>query len=229
MDDTDNESEVDEYNSTEESDDSGFSDAFASLQLMEHITKLEQTIQQKGVTFAEDGFHKNLAVLNMLKSITNTPTLWKCNICELLNHPNKLRCIACFEFIDLIKQTFKTDSIIITLMYYLDGATLINFYLCDICDINYNEMHTFIQNKKTFENNSNEYSIQQTDINNIKCTIDTNNTFKQWKQNIFNRLQISVWGQSFQNGNSYHLNYIPFNVSKINDRWELCNPHPEPP
>ena len=138
-----------EYEHFEQEDEagSGFSDFFAGLQLMEQITKIEESACEKGFAFNEDMFYQNLAALNMFvneeddeteEEMSNIKvrsqqherkTLWRCDKCELLNYHNQLRCKACYRFCNIVRDIFKGEILII-FVSYLDAATLINLHFC---------------------------------------------------------------------------------------------------
>ena len=238
----------DEYDYKDDDEDeysvhSGFSDAFEGLELMKQIDQIEETAEQIGLAFDYNGFYQNLATLNSFvdvqgddeneKKEEQTKTkktkedLWKCQICHLLNYSTTLRCKACFTFNDLVEKVFN-DDIIITFISFLDGATLINFYLCNIPKRNqFNAISKFI--KINIERQDfNFQDVDNEEFPEVTCIIDKNckKTFKEWTNQLFDTVDIYKWGQSFnikwaqsgQNkGDSFLHYYIPFNFDKINE------------
>ena len=215
----------DEYDSKEEEDDgesiesngSNFSDMFSSLNLMSKISKFEEAAEQQGVLMNEDSFYANMEALNQFIDKREN-NLWKCNVCDLWNNEKRLRCQACFEFCDLMKEALSIN-IIIVLMSYLDGTSLINLYLSNICDIcsdeNYEKICRFIRDKITTHNVADISAKEQA----LSIPNPNSKSFGEWKSLWFERLNISHWNQpkSDHSFYSFHRVFLPFNLEKIND------------
>ena len=116
-------------------------------------------------------------------------------------------------------------NIIIVLMSYLDGTSLINLYLSNICDIcndeNYEKICRFIRDKITSHNfvdiSAKEQALSIPNLN--------SKSFGKWKSSWFYRLNISFWNQPRRHHSrcwhQFHRVFMPYNLvenlGKMND------------
>ena len=224
------------------SEHSGYSDMFEALELMEQIDQIEFEAHTKGLSFTDEGFHDILSKMNefidpdLFETTIHDDSgfyepfdscyLWHCADCGLFNLPDRLRCIACFSWSDLVRYTL-TGNTMITLMSYLDGATLINLYLCEIDEKSDCNVISEMIHSRTRTATDPLSAIKEVDnIREMECVLDTDYgmTYEQWKDKVFAKWDIEVWGQPIEMkqecgwkriGISFHRNYISFQSHRM--------------